>query len=416
VKVLVLGAGVVGVTAAYYLTAEGYQVTLLERRTEVASESSYGNAGLITPGDSYAWASPEALKVFLKSLYRRDLGIKVRLRLDPSLLAWSWRFLLQCSRERTRINTLRKLRLTSYSRECLNELVAETGVDYDGQNRGVLYFYRSQESLDHGVEHMRLLAENGLDIQVLDREGLVTHDPGLKGAKDQLAGGIYSPMDQTGDSRKFARELANWCVQHKGLELALDTTVTDVEVEARRVQRIITDRGPFAADAIVLAMGCDSPWLARRVGVRLPIYPVKGYSLTLPLANPDCGPRLGGVDEDKLVAYSRLGQRLRMAATAEFAGNDRSFRPADFAVLKSVGRELFPDLGDFETAELWAGLRPMTPSSVPILGRAGCTNFYLDVGHGHVGWTMACGSGKFLADAVAGRRPQIDPEGFLYEG
>ena len=415
-RVVVLGGGVVGVTAAYFLAEEGFEVTLIDRQAEAASETSYGNAGLVTPGDSYAWASPEALKIFLKSLYRRDLGIKVRLRVDPQLWAWSWKFLFQCTRERTRINTLRKLRIAMYSRECMKALVERTGLDYDGKSQGVLYFYRSQESLDHGAAHMRLLADHGLQIEVVDREGLVRYDPGLAAAKSQLAGGIYSPMDQTGDSCKFGRKLAAWCAEHKGVRLALGTTIGGIETEGGRVRRVITDRDNFEADAFVLAMGCDSPWLAERIGVRLPIYPVKGYSLTIPLQNAEVAPRIGGVDEDRLVAYSRLGDRLRMAATAEFAGNDRSFRPADFRVLRAAARELFPGAGDFDAAEHWAGLRPMTPSSVPILGRAGYDNFFLNVGHGHVGWTMSCGSGKFVADLVAGRQPEIDSEGLLYQG
>jgi D-amino-acid dehydrogenase len=185
-------------------------------------------------------------------------------------------------------------------------------------------------------------------------------------------------------------------------------------VEGGRVKQVVTDKGTFEADAFVLAMGCDSPFLARRIGVKLPIYPVKGYSLTLPVGEDHGAPHIGGVDEDKLVAFSRLGNRLRLAATAEFSGYDRSHRPSDFTSLLKTAKELFPKVGDYDRAERWAGLRPMTPSSVPILGRAGCDNFYLNVGHGHVGWTMCCGSGKFVADLVAGRKPEIDPEGLLY--
>jgi D-amino-acid dehydrogenase len=415
VRVLVLGGGVVGVATAYYLAEEGFEVTVIDRNAEAASETSYGNAGLVTPGDSYAWASPEALKLFLKSLYRRDLGIKVKPRIDPRLWSWSWRFLFECTNERTRINTLRKLRLTMYARQCINELVARTNVDYDGLAKGVLYFYRSQQSLDQGVAHMSLLAENGLTIEVVDGNGLARIDPGLSSAKDKLAGGIYSPMDQTGDSCRFSRNLAVWCAGNRGVRFAFATKITGFGCEGRRVKEVLTDKGAFAADAFVLAAGCDSPLLAERIGVKLPIYPVKGYSVTVPVQDGDAAPTIGGVDEDKLVAYSRLGDRLRIAATAEFAGYDRSYRAGDFAALLRTARELFPRGGDYGRSEYWAGLRPMTPSSVPILGRARYDNFYLNVGHGHVGWTMSCGSGKFVAGLVAGRKPEIDPEGLLYE-
>jgi len=415
-KVVVLGAGVVGVATAYYLAEDGHEVTVIDRNEQAASETSYGNAGLVTPGDSYAWASPAALKLFIKSLYRRDLGIKVAPRLDPRLWAWSWKFLFECTNERARINTLRKFRLTLYARQCLNALACRTRIDYDGRDRGVVYFFRSQESLDHGVAHMRLLADNGLRIEVVDRNGLAKAEPALGPAKDKLAGGIFSPMDQTGDSCKFGRNLSAWCAAEKAVRFAYRTAITGIEADGRRIARVITDKGTFEAEAYVLAMGCDSPFLARRIGVKLPIYPVKGYSATIPIRDGDMAPQIGGVDEDKLVAFSRLGNRLRVAATAEFAGYDRSHRPRDFTQLLATAKELFPRGGDYVGAEYWAGLRPMTPSSVPILGRARYDNFYLNVGHGHVGWTMCCGSGKFVADLVAGRKPEIDSEGLLYEG
>jgi D-amino-acid dehydrogenase len=415
-RVVMLGAGVVGVAAAYYLAEDGHEVTVIDRNEQAASETSYGNAGLVTPGDSYAWASPAALKMFVKSLYRRDLGIKVTPRLEPRLWAWSWKFLFECTNERARINTLRKLRLTMYARQCLNALSERTKVEFDRGQRGVVYFFRSQESLDHGVRHMRLLADNGLRIEVVDRDGLAKAEPALESAKGQLAGGIFSPMDQTGDSRKFADRLAAWCAAEKGVRFAWRTNVTGIEAADRRVTRVLTDKGAVEADAFVLAMGCDSPFLARQIGIKLPIYPVKGYSATIPIRDGDVAPQIGGVDEDKLVAFSRLGNRLRVAATAEFAGYDRSHRPRDFTQLLATAKELFPRGGDYAGAEYWAGLRPMTPSSVPILGRARYDNFYLNVGHGHVGWTMSCGSGKFVADLVAGRRPEIDTEGLLYEG
>lgn len=414
-RVAVLGGGVIGVTTAYYLAQDGHEVTVIDRNDQAASETSYGNAGLVTPGDSYAWASPEALKLFVKSLYRRDLGIKVVPRLDPRLWSWSWKFLFECTRERARINTLRKLRLTMYARQCLNALIARTRIDYDGKSDGVVYFFRTQASLDHGVAHMRLLADNGLRIDVLDRDGLAKIEPALAPAKDRLAGGIFSPMDQTGDSCKFARNLAAWCAKEMNVGFAYRTVVAGVGAEGGRIARVVTDQRAVDVDACILAMGCDSPLLARRIGIDLPIYPVKGYSATVPIGNGHLAPQLGGVDEDTLIAFSRLGNRLRLAATAEFAGYDRSHKPRDFARLLATAKELFPEGGDYGRAEYWAGLRPMTPSSVPILGRAKYGNLYLNVGHGHVGWTMSCGSGKFVADLVAGRKPEIDPEGLLYE-
>ena len=413
-RVAVLGGGVVGVAAAYYLAEDGHEVTVIERRDQAASETSYGNAGLITPGDSYAWASPAALVMFLKSLYRRDLGIKMRAHVDPALWSWSLKFLRQCTHAQARVNTLRKLRLALYSRDCLTSLMARTGIAFDVSDRGVVYFFRSQRSLDHGLAHMRLLAEHGLKIEVVDRDALLKIEPALAPARDKLAGGIFSPMDRTGDSCRFGRNLATWCAGHAGVRFVYDASISRIETEGRTVRRAVTSKGPVEADAFVLAAGAESPRLAGRAGVHLPSYPVKGYSLTLPIRDLAAAPSMGGVDEDKLVAFSRLGDRLRLAATAEFAGYDSGHRPQDFRALLAAARELFPTAGDYEKAERWAGLRPMTPSSVPILGRAVYDNLFLNVGHGHVGWTLCCGSGRFVADLVAGRKTAIDPEGLLY--
>jgi D-amino-acid dehydrogenase len=416
VNVIVLGGGVVGIATAYYLAEDGHDVTVIDRQQEAASETSLGNAGLVSPGDSYAWASPEALRMFVKSLYRRDLGISVRPSLDPHFLAWTGKFLLQCTHARARVNTLRKLRIALYARDCINALEARTGIDYHSAKHGILYFYRSQASLDHGAAHMRLLAENGLKIEVVDRNRLAEIEPALETARDSLAGGIYSPMDQTGDSAEFSRRLADWLAANRNVRFSWLTTVTGIEIENGKVSCILTDKGSFCADAYVLAMGADSALIARPIGIRLPIYPVKGYSITVPIREPGLAPRLGGVDEDKLIAYSRLGDRLRIASTAEFAGYDRSHEPRNFRAVMALAKELFGAALDLAQVEYWAGLRPMTPTSVPILGPARYGNFHLNVGHGHVGWTMAAGTGKFVADLIAGRKPEIDPEGLTYEG
>ena len=413
-RVIVLGAGVVGVTSAYYLALDGHEVTVLDRNNAAASETSYGNAGLVSPGDLYAWASPAALEMFVKSLYRRDLGIKVRLQLDRHFLSWAMRFLFQCTHERARINTLRKLRLALYSRKCFDGLVTATGIDFGGRRNGILYFYRSTESLASGAAHMQLLADHGLTIEIATSDRLIALDPGLRSARDRIAGGIFSPMDQTADSCRFSRSLAAWCEEKRSVQFLYNSTIASIEVAGDWVTGVVTDGGLLSADVFVLAAGAESPRLTRPIGIDLPICPVKGYSVTVPIRNEKRAPRLGGVDEDRLVAYSRLGDRVRIAARAEFAGFDRTYSTDDFRILFEAARDLFGDGVDLEKAEYWTGLRPMTPSSVPILGPARYRNLHLNVGHGHVGWTMACGSGKFTADLIADRRPEIDPEGLLY--
>jgi len=414
VRVVVLGAGVIGTTAAYYLARDGHEVTIVERHPGAAEGTSRSNAGLVSPGDATAWASPAALATFIKSLYSPDLGIKVHFSLDPQFLIWTCRFLMQCTAARARANTGVKLRLALYSRECINALAQDTGISYDERRRGVLYFYRSQQSLDKGVRHLQFLADRGLEIAIVDRIRLVEIEPGLAAIKDQIAGGVYSPMDQTGDSHIFVQKLAAFSERKLGARFRYGITAEGLEEDGGRIRAVKTSAGAIACDAAVVSLGPESGLFGRKIGIDVPVYPVKGYTATVPIDDESRGPVMGGVDEDRLIAYSRLGNRLRLAATAEFAGFDRHHRPSDFAAVFRVAKELFPDTFDERKAELWAGLRPMMPSSVPVIGQARYSNLFLDTGHGHVGWTLACGSGKLLADLVAGRKPEIDPQGLLY--
>ncbi|RFB79981.1 D-amino acid dehydrogenase [Methylovirgula sp. 4M-Z18] len=412
-KIVILGAGVVGTAAAYYLGRDGHEVVVVDRQKDVAVETSWGNAGLVSPGDSTSWASPAALRTFVKALFRKDLGIKVRPTLDPHFFTWSLRFLMQCSRKRADANSALKLRLALHSRECINALQQHTGIRYADLRKGILYFFRTPESLEAGIKHMRFISEHGIAFEVVDPNRVVELDPGLAAAKDQIAGALYSPMDQTGDSNLFSRNLAQWCREHLNVTFQLDTLIEGLDIEANRVRAIKTSRGLIPCDAAVLSMGAEGALLSRKIGVHLPIYPVKGYSATIPI-DDDKGPTLGGADEDRLVAYSRLGNRLRVASTAEFAGYDRSWTRENFNSIFKTAHDLFPGVIDESKAQLWAGLRPMMPASVPVHGKAKYDNLYLDTGHGHVGWTMACGSGQFLSDLIAGRKTEIDPTGLLY--
>lgn len=413
-KILVLGAGAVGTAAAYYLARDGHEVTVIERHAGPACGTSYANGGLVSPGDATAWASPEALRTFVRGMFNHDLGIKVRLGRDPYLLPWGLRFLRQCTPARKRANTLPKLRLALYSRDSINALSEETGIAYDDRRKGILYLSRSRESLDAAARNYGFLADHGLPIEIVDPERMAELDPGLAAARRHFAGAVYSPTDQTGDSRLFTTRLAAYAGEKLGVDFRYGTVVEGLDIEGDRVRAVRTDAGLFSADSIVLAMGPESGPLGRRHGLDLPIYPVKGYAATIPLEDESRGPTMGGADEDRYVAYSRLGNRLRLSCTAEFTGFDRSFGPENFAVMFRTAHELFPGAFDEAKAELWAGLRPMMPRSVPVIGRARYRNLYLDTGHGHLGWTLAAGSGRLLADLIAGRAPEIDTDGLLY--
>jgi D-amino-acid dehydrogenase len=409
-KILVLGSGVAGVTAAWWLLRDGHEVTVVDRQPAPARETSYANAGLVAPGHSFAWASPKVPKILLKSLWRDDQAFRFRLTPDPRMWAWSLKFLRQCTAERARINTLRKHALCLYSQGLFRKLIAETGIEYDGRTGGLLYLYRTPDSLNRGVANMRILAEDGQEQEIVNPDRIAEIDPSLGPARGKIAGGIYCPTDESGDARMFSENLRKRC-EEKGAEFLFDTTVEALHADGDRIERIATSRGNLKADAYVLSLGCHSPHLARPLGVDVPVYPVKGYSVTLPVGPAHKAPTIGGVDEDNLVAYCRMGDRMRITATAEFAGYDTSHRPADFRKMMGAARDLFPEGGDYENPEYWAGLRPMTPEGTPILGFGRHRNLCYNTGHGHMGWTMACGAAAMVTDLIAGRAPALPLDG-----
>ena len=398
-----MGGGVVGVTTAWQLLRDGHEVELLERQDTVARETSWGNAGMIAPGHSFVWSSPRAPWILLKSLFRKDQALRFRFSTDPRLYAWSMRFLAECTEAKARRNTLRKHRIAMYSQRVLHEVIAAEPLEYDRNARGILYFYRDQAALEAGIAHMQLLADDGQEIRVLDRRQVQELEPALHG---DIAGGIYCPSDETGDSHKFTRALAERCVA-MGAELHTDSTISAIDTDGDLVTAVRANGQAFKADAYVMALGSYSPMLARSIGVDLPVYPIKGYSMTIPVGNHQAPPTIGSVDETNLVAISRFGDRVRVTATAEFAGYDTSHRPADFEFMTSVVRDLYPDGGDYHRAEMWAGLRPMTPDNLPVLGRRQHRNLWYNTGHGHIGWTMSHGTARITADLIGGRVPAI---------
>lgn len=411
-RVIILGGGVVGVTTAYQLQRDGHEVVVLERHDQVAAGTSWGNAGMIAPGHSFVWSSPAAPKILLKSLFLKDQALRFKLSADPRLYSWSWLFIRECTAAKARRNTLLKHRLAAYSQDILKQVVAEEAIDYDRNERGIVYFHRSQQALDRGAEQMKLLESDGQEIKLLDRDGVIALEPSLAAARDKIAGGIHCPTDETGDPAKFTRALAAK-VAERGGDIRTRTTVAGIETAGDGIAAVHTDKGSFKGDAYVLALGSHSPILAKSLGVLLPIYPIKGYSLTIPVGNRPQPPTLAAVDEHNLVAISRFGDRLRVTATAEFAGYDTSHKPSDFAFMKRVTQELYPEGADYDRAEMWAGLRPMTPTNLPFFGQKRFRNLFLNTGHGHIGWTMSHGSARITADLIAGRTPAIPMEGLL---
>ncbi|HEV8438156.1 MAG TPA: D-amino acid dehydrogenase [Methylomirabilota bacterium] len=410
-KTLVLGGGVVGVTTAYFLAKAGHEVTIVEEKDGVGLEASAGNAGIIAPGHAFAWASPRAPRMLWQSLRGAETAIRVRLGTDPRLYAWGLRFLRECTSSRARHNTLVKLRLCQYSQSVMNELVRAEAIEYHAIARGALYVHRDPAELEAGIKKMALLAEHGQKQEVLDPAELAKLDPVFEPVKAKIAGAIRDLGDSSGDSRLFVENLARVCQSTLGVTVKLGARVSALQTGGDQVDAVVTTQGVLTADNYVLALGVGSPAVARTAGLSLPIYPAKGYSSTFPLRSGGLAPTVPGVDEQWLVGWSRLGDRLRLTSTAEFTGYDWGWTPRDFNNILRLARDLFPDAADYDRGQYRACLRPMTPDGPPILGLARQRNLFLNCGHGHMGWTMACGTARIVADLMTGRMPDIDLDG-----
>ena len=414
-RVVVLGAGVVGVCTAHELLRDGHQVTVIERLAEPAAETSFANAGLVAPGHAYAWASPRAPKILLKSLFDDRQALRFRPSLDPALWAWSWRFLQNCTSEKAKRNTARKARLCRYSQARLHVIADETKVRFHRAAGGLLYLYRDEATFARGRAAMSILTDAGIELRVLDGGQAAAIDPSLAAFRPRIAGAIYAPTDESGDARVFTLALAKED-SSRGVVYRFGEEVSGFDTEATRVRAVITSKGRIEADAIVMCLGVFAPKLGSKLGASLAVYPIKGYSLTFPVGAGHEPPHVGGVDEDRLIAYACFGDRMRITATAEFAGFDKSHKPSDFTHMLSSIRELFPRGADYEHPVYWAGLRPMTPEGTPIFGRGRHDNLLFNVGHGHMGWTMAAGSARITADLLLGRPPEIPLDGMLLGG
>ncbi len=411
-NVIIIGGGVVGVTTAYYLSEAGINVTVLEKREDGGLETSFGNAGFISPSDAFAWASPSTLKFAVKSLVNPELSIRINKKVDPSMWRWSMSFLGQCTHQQWARNSDIKYHLAAYSMKNLNVLRHQTGVDFNASDNGIAYLSRSKQSLQELSQHFNFLQDRGLQLELLNRSALLEKIPVLKDNPGSYAGAVYSPTCKTGDSAKFTRSLANWCEKNGKCKFEWNTSVEIISSKGGRITGIKTSKGDYKADAYVLAAGAYSGILAKQLGIRIPIYPIKGFSITAPIINSELAPDLGFDDVDRMVAVSRLGDKLRMSSSAVFDSFNKNHNPNDFKSVLKLAREVFPGVADYDKAEYWAGLRPMTPSSVPILGATPLQNLYLNAGHGHLGWTLACGTAKLVADSVLRQQPELDMRPF----
>jgi len=409
VRIAVLGAGLAGVTTAWCLAKDGHEVTLVEKASRIADGASGANGGIVSASRAFPWPSPQMLKTFMKALVRNDQAVRVYpMRWDPEFWAWGLRFLRNCDAASYARLLERKVRYVRYSQEQLGRIAAESGVAFHRKRGGVMYLYRTPEALAAGNRKVEPMKAFGFPFRVLDKAAAVCIDPGLANAP--IAGAVFSESDESGDSAMFCRELVKAC-EAMGAKVLLGCEVKGIVAGGDRVTAIETSSVRIEADGAVVALGLIDPHLRRQLGADLPIYPVKGCSVTLPIENADLVPRHAGMDESKLVAYCPMGDRLRLTGGAEFSGYGREYRPADSARLTALAGELFPGATDPARAGARACLRPMTPESTPLFGAARYRNLWFNVGLGHMGWTMASGGARITADLVAGREPGLPLDG-----
>ncbi|MEM7168620.1 MAG: D-amino acid dehydrogenase [Pseudomonadota bacterium] len=409
-KVVVLGAGVIGVTTAFYLAKQGMSVTVIDRRREAGMETSFANAGELSYGMTSPWAAPGIPKKALKWLVMRHRPLMIWPILSPTMWSWGLKMLGNCNESRYRINKGRMVRISNYSRDALTDLCAELPLEFDRRELGTLQLFRTEKQLEASALDQDVLREFGSPFEVLDRDACVTAEPGLAHVAEKFVGGLRLIGDRTGDCRKFTSQLSRE-TEKLGVSFHYNVSIRDLIVENGKIVAVETDDGSETGDRFVCCLGPYSAILLRKVGIRLPIYPVKGYSITLPVTDPDAAPQSTLMDETYKVAITRLGDRIRVAGQAEIIGyNDRLGKHATDAV-RHVVNDLFPMGGDLSEAKNWTGLRPMTPDGTPVLGATEYENLFLNTGHGTLGWTMACGSGRAVADLVSGRTPEISFEG-----
>ncbi|MDJ0387127.1 D-amino acid dehydrogenase [Roseomonas sp. E05] len=406
-KVLVLGAGVVGVTSAYYLARAGHEVTVVDRQQGAGLETSFANAGQVSFGYSSPWAGPGIPQKALKWMFMRHSPLVIRPKMDPVQWSWLWQMLRNCTEAAYQTNKSRMVRVADYSRGALADLREETGIEYDGRERGTLQLFRTQAQLDHVGDDLRVLKQYGVPFEVLDRAGCVAAEPALGRVQEKFVGGLRLPQDETGDAHIFTQRLAAICAE-KGVVFNYGTSIERLMVQGGDIAGVVTSAGVLTADRYLLALGSYSPQLLAPLGLKVPVYPVKGYSITLPVLDDAAAPVSTVMDETYKIAITRLGDRIRVGGTAEIAGFDTRLREERRETLLHSVTDLYPQGGDPARAVFWCGLRPMTPDGTPIIGPTKYPSLFLNTGHGTLGWTMSCGSGKLAADLVADQRPNIE--------
>lgn len=405
-RIVILGAGVVGVTSAYYLAKSGHQVTVIDRAEGPALETSYANAGQVSPGYSSPWAAPGIPVKAVKWMFQKHAPLVIRPTLDGATWRWMFAMLGNCTSARYAVNKSRMVRVAEHSRDCLKALRAETGISYDERMQGTLEVFRTQKQLDAIAKDVEVLKKDGVPFNILDAAGCVAAEPGLARVKHKLVGGLQLPGDETGDCFKFTNALAKIC-EGLGVTFRYGVDIRRLNVDGGRITGVEIADGRIDADTYVVSLGSYAPAMLKPIGIDMPVYPVKGYSLTIPIVNEALAPVSTVMDEAFKVATTRLGDRIRVGGMAEIAGFSLDLPAARRATLEHSCEDLFGGAGDQSKALFWTGLRPMTPDGTPVIGPTRYSNLFINGGHGTLGWTMSCGSAHVLADLVNRKTPAI---------
>ncbi|HAC67114.1 MAG TPA: D-amino acid dehydrogenase [Pseudomonas sp.] len=409
-RVLVLGSGVIGTTSAYYLARQGFEVVVVDRQAGPALETSHANAGQVSPGYASPWAAPGVPLKALKWLFQKHAPLAIRLTGDSNQYLWMAQMLRNCTAARYAVNKERMVRLSEYSRDCLDELREDTGIAYEGRQLGTTQIFRTQQQVDAAAKDIAVLERSGVPFELLDRDGVARVEPALAAVKHKLAGGLRLPNDQTGDCFLFTNRLAAEA-RRLGVEFRFGAEIQQLSANGDHLDGVRVDGELLTADYYVLALGSYSPQLLAPLGIRAPVYPLKGYSLTVPIVDASMAPTSTILDETYKVAITRFDDRIRVGGMAEICGFDLNLDPRRRATLEMITGDLYPRGGDLAQASFWTGLRPATPDGTPIVGATRYRNLFINTGHGTLGWTMACGSGRLLADLIARKQPQISAEG-----
>ncbi|NGZ83645.1 D-amino acid dehydrogenase [Duganella aceris] len=402
-RVVILGSGVIGVTSAYYLAQAGHDVTVLDRQPGPALETSFANAGQISPGYASPWAAPGIPLKAMKWMLQRHAPLSITPDGTLFQLQWMWQMLQNCTPERYAVNKERMVRLAEYSRDCFKTLRAATGIEYEGRQQGTTQLFRTQKQLDDAAKDIEVLKETGVPYELLNREQLVAAEPGLD--QNKLVGGLRLPNDETGDCQLFTTRLTAMA-EELGVKFRYGVDITGLVGDGDAIKGVQCGAELVTADSYVVALGAYSTPLLKKL-VEIPVYPLKGYSITVPIVDADAAPVSTILDETYKIAVTRFDDRIRVGGMAEIAGFDKRLNPRRRETLEMVVNDLFPGAGDTASASFWTGLRPMTPDGTPIVGRTGLRNLFVNTGHGTLGWTMSCGSAQLLSDIISARRPAI---------